>query len=102
MFYESERIIRKQAKVVNTKAYEIIHDLEAKGLSNQEIISCVSLLLKEDNSEFQRDILEHALKTLNLKKESKDVTKIDTSYVFVDGRVQPKSSRFELNNSTKK
>lgn len=101
MFYENERIIRKQAKVINLKAYEIIQDLETKGLNNQEIISCINLLLKEDSTEFQKDILEHALKTLNLRKESKNVSQIDTSYSFIDGRIQPKSGNTRTNKVSK-
>lgn len=103
MFYENERIVRKQMKVVNSKAYEIIHDLEAKGLDNKEIIACVKLLLaKEDNSEFQVDILKQALKTVNSKQESSHAAQIDTSFSFIDGRVQPKCAGLSIGVEPKK
>jgi dTDP-glucose pyrophosphorylase len=103
MFYENERIVRKQVRVVNSRAYDIIQDLESKGLGDKEIVACIGLLLKQENSEFQVDILNFALKTVNTRQESVDAAKtIDTSYSFIDGRVQCKSVNPERPNLPKK
>lgn len=91
MFYESERILTKQTKFVNSKAYDIIQDLEGKGLSDAEIKTCLEALMKEESTEFQKDVLKQALKTVSKRQEPSDATKvIDTSYSFIDGRVQRK------------
>lgn len=45
MFYETERIVRKQQAYVKTKAYEIINDFKKAGLSTDEILACIDLTL---------------------------------------------------------
>lgn len=94
MFYESERIVRKQLKYTKLKAYDVIRDLESKGLSDKEIISCINLLIKNGPSEFQVDVLNLALKTITLREETPCVKTeaFDSSYDFIDGRVQRKIS----------
>jgi hypothetical protein len=103
MFYESERIVNKQLKHIKLRAYNIIQELEVKGLDDREIMACINLLLKDDSSEFQKDILEFALKTVTLRQEQTDVQAMDHStYCFIDGRVQPrKVSPAEPSDATK-
>lgn len=93
MFYENERIVNKQLKFAKLRAYGIIQELEAKGLGDKEIIACIGLLLKDEVSEYQKDILEYALKTVNLRQEKSDAVQvIDNSYSWLDGRIQRKIS----------
>jgi hypothetical protein len=90
MFYENERIINKQLKFVKIRAYGIIQDLESKGLDDKEIVACIGLLMK-DSTEFGKDILDYALRTVNSRQEKSNAVKIiDSTYTFVDGRVQCK------------
>ena len=93
MFFESERIVNKQIRYANSRAYGIIQGLESKGLGDEEIVSCLNLLLKDEVSEFQKDILSRALKTVTLRQEQKSGIKKGSStnsYSFIGGRVWPK------------
>jgi hypothetical protein len=90
MFYENERIINKQLKFVKLRAYGIIQDLETKGLDDKEIVACIGLLMK-DSTEFGKDILDYALRTVNSRQEKSNAVEIiDSTYTFMDGRVQRK------------
>jgi hypothetical protein len=101
MFYENERIINKQLKFVKIRAYGIIQDLETKGLSDKEIVACLGLLMK-DSTEYGKDILDYALKTVNARQEQSDaVQAIDTSYTFTDGRIQCKVPAIKPNTREK-
>jgi hypothetical protein len=81
MFYDSERMLRKQLKYVKLKAYETIFALEAKGLEADEVLASIEMLLKSDNSEFQIDILELAKDILLARKEaSNEVKDTGSSY----------------------
>ena len=52
MFYETERIVRKQQAFVKSKAYGIIDDFKKAGLSKDEILACIELtLLNEQENE---------------------------------------------------
>ena len=62
--YDTERIIRKQNKYVKSRAYIIINSLESKKLNNDEILACIQVMLTEDNSEIQIDILNLASKII--------------------------------------
>lgn len=91
MFYESERIVNKQLKYEKSRAYEIIQQLESRGLDDDEIISCLNLLMKEEVTEFLGGVLQFALKTVTLRQESPNaVEAFDSSYSFIDGRLQCK------------
>lgn len=69
MFYENDRIVRKQKRFVNTKACEMISDLESKGLKSEEVIAALELLLEDEtNTEFRTDIINRALAILNAKE----------------------------------
>ena len=72
MFYESERIIRKNEKHKKTKAYDLISDLKKKGLSNEEMIEAVKILLSDNNNEFQDDVLNKAKSILEALEEIKN------------------------------
>ena len=72
MFYESERIVRKQQKYEKTRAYAIVNDLQRKGLSHQEMIEAVNILLMSENTECQQAILEKAKLILSAQKEIMD------------------------------
>lgn len=104
MFYESERIVRKQLNYTKSKAYDVIRDLESKGLSDKEIASCINLLIKNGPSEFQMDVLNYALKTVTLREETPhaEIQAFDSSYNFIDGRIQCKISADTSTESTKR
>jgi hypothetical protein len=70
MFYETERIVRKQQKYVKIKAYSTISRLENKGLSVSEMTNAIDILLTDENTEFQQDILKLAKHILESRKES--------------------------------
>jgi len=72
MFYDTERIVRKQEKYEKTKAYATISKLKSKGLSVSEAIDAISILLEDDNTESQQAILERAKRILQSEKESLD------------------------------
>ena len=71
MFYESERIISKNNRYVNLRAYTIIQELEKKKLTLEEQIASIEILLEDEKNEFQVDVLNRAKKILN-SKEIKD------------------------------
>ena len=79
MFYESERIINKNRKYMNIRAYSIIHELERKGLAIAEQIASIDILLEDKNNEFQVDILNRAKVILN-KKDNEDGKESDNPY----------------------
>ena len=102
MFYENERILNKQIKYAKLRAYEIVQDLESKGLGDKEIVSCLNLM-KKDATEFQLDVLDQALKTLNSREEkSNAVQAFDSTYSFSDGRVQRKVKPLRQHAKTNK
>lgn len=72
MFYESERIIRKNEKHKKTKAYDLISDLKKKGLSNEEMIEAIKILLNDNNNEFQDDVFNKAKCILETLEEIKN------------------------------
>ena len=72
MFYDTERILRKQEKYVKLKAYSTIKKLECKGLSVDEMINALEILLTDDNTEFQESVLERAKDILKSQKEIDD------------------------------
>lgn len=103
MFYENDRIINKQLKFVKIRAYSIIQDLETKGLSDIEIAACIGLLLKDETTEYQKDILDYALKTVNSRQEQANaVQTINTTYSFYDGRIQRKVRAAKVSTSKKR
>lgn len=69
MFYENQRIVRKQQVYVKSRAYQKISHLERKGLSDDEIIGCLNVLLAQDNNETQVDILNLAHKIVTSRQE---------------------------------
>lgn len=45
MFYETERVVRKQKAYVKSRAYEIINEFKKAGLTDGEILACIQLTL---------------------------------------------------------
>jgi hypothetical protein len=55
-FYDTDRMIRKQQNYEKSRAYDIIGSLKARDLSDQEILSCIDMMIlldAEDQSETQ-------------------------------------------------
>lgn len=78
MFYESDRIVRKQRKFINSKAHELIDSFKQNDLKTDEIIAALEvLLLIESNTEFDVDVITHA-KTLLKDKDANDKENKDT------------------------
>ena len=72
MFYETERIIRKNQKYEKSRAYATISKLENKGLSKAEMLEAIEILLKDDNTESQQSILELAKRILETLEDDSD------------------------------
>lgn len=71
MFYENERIVRKQIRYINSKAKEMIDNFRSKGMNDEEIVAALELLLGDkEGSELHRDTVKRALTIL--KKKDKD------------------------------
>ena len=80
MFYETERIVRKQEKYVKSKAYDIIEDFKRRGLSDEESLACVELSIKNTNAEdISSDFLSMARKILINNHGAKNVHTIKES-----------------------
>ena len=75
MFYDTQRIIRKNQKYEISKAYDTISKLENKGLSVPEMLEAIDILLKDKNTESQQSILERANNILKerLRDENKSI-----------------------------
>lgn len=69
MFYDAERIVRKQKRYEKLEAYGVISTLETKGFSVSEMIDAVDILLTDDNNETRQAILERAKHILETRKE---------------------------------
>lgn len=70
MFYENDRIVRKQRRYVNSKACDMIDDFEKKDLESDEIIAALELLSEnKENSEFDVDVINRALIILKGRKK---------------------------------
>ena len=83
MFYESERIVRKNENYEKTKAYAVISELESKGLSVQESISMIDVLLKDTPTESMASSLEKAKNLLlNRMKPHEKTLEINSSNRF--------------------
>ena len=68
MFYESDRIVRKQRRFVNTKANELISSFESKGLKGEEVKAALELSLRDDcNTEFCLDVIKRAILVISAK-----------------------------------
>lgn len=73
MFYESERIIRKQRRFIDMKARELISDFESKGLKNGEVKAALELSLRdESNTEFRVDVINRAILILTAKEQDEE------------------------------
>ena len=71
MFYENERIIRKQMKFINQKATEMIDNFKSKDLNPDEITAALELLLEDPKgSETHREIVNRTIVILKHTKES--------------------------------
>ena len=65
MFYENDRIVRKQMRFIDTKAREMLDNFRSKDMSDEEIIGALELLEADENSSsFHRDIVKRALTIL--------------------------------------
>ena len=75
MFYDTERIVRKQEKYEKSKAYEVISALKLKGLSTKETLACIEIMsFLDTNNESQNAILNlaHQIVTSHVEQEHLD------------------------------
>ena len=71
MFYENDRIVRKQRRYLNDKANEMLSNFRSKKLKSSEIIAALELLLDETgNTETHVDIVNRAI---NIMKNSGEI-----------------------------
>ena len=73
MFYESERIVAKNKRYVNIRAYSILHELKNKGLTPAEQVASVDILLEDETGEFQIDVLNKARAILEAMEKKNDI-----------------------------
>ena len=65
MFYESERIVRKQRRFLSIRAKEMIDNFKSRGLKDGEIKAALELLLEDkEGSEWHKDTVKVALAIL--------------------------------------
>lgn len=69
MFYESERIIAKNKKYVNIRAYATIYELDNKDLTMAEKVAAVDILLEDETREFQIEVLNEAKSILETAEQ---------------------------------
>lgn len=63
MFFENDRIARKQNSYMNSRAYDLIDSFEKENLNIDEIKAALELLhLDKSNTEFYTDIINRAQK----------------------------------------
>lgn len=75
MFYDTERIVRKQEKYEKSKAYEVISTLKHKGLSTKETLACIEVMsFLDNNNESQQAILNlaHRIVASHVEQECLD------------------------------
>ena len=75
MFYDTERIVRKQEKYEKSKAYEVIGALKHKGLNTKETLACIEIMsFLDSNNESQKAILNlaHQIVTSHVEQEHLD------------------------------
>ena len=71
MFYESERIIRKQRRFIDMKAKELISNFESKGLKSGEVAAALELSLRDEgNTEFRIDIINRAISVVQTRADN--------------------------------
>lgn len=70
MFYDTERIVRKQLKYEKIKAYDIIQEMRAKSMSVSEMIDALEILLNDENTEFKESVLKRAKSLLEASMEA--------------------------------
>jgi hypothetical protein len=72
MFYDTERIVRKQEKYEKSKAYDVISALKHKGLNTKETLACIEVMsFLDSNNESQIAILNlaHQIVTSHVEQE---------------------------------
>ena len=78
MFYESERIVRKNRKYVKSRACGIVQQGLNKGLTYEEIVFANDMMLKNDDilNETQIDIVKMArqIAQTEMEKENEEST----------------------------
>lgn len=75
MFYDTERIVRKQERHEKSKAYEVISALRLKGLNTKETLACIEVMsFLDSNNESQKAILNlaHRIVTSYVEQEHSD------------------------------
>jgi hypothetical protein len=90
MFYDTERIVRKQEKYEKSKAYDIISTLKLKGLSTKESLACIEIMsFLDSNNESKNAILNlaHQIITSHIEQEHLDAE----SLIVVDNLIKPNS-----------
>ena len=76
MFYETERMVRKQQKYEKSMAYDIIDMFKKKGLNNRETLACIEVMSYLDNQHTESQMasitLAHKITTYYINQESVD------------------------------
>ena len=93
MFYETHRMMRKQAKYEKTKAYEIIESLRSSELSDDEVLASLDILLNGDNTETFKSVLLLAKRILGGKEN--EGLEVDTNNSNVTHRRLPTKPSFD-------
>ena len=73
-FYESSRIIDKQEKYEKIRAYKVIDSLEKDGLSDEKMLTVISLLIGKTQLDFEKSVLSKALNIVNARKEKNEIS----------------------------
>lgn len=66
MFYENDRIVRKQQRYINVKACDMLANFRSKNMEQEEIKAALEVLLTDNEAtEIYIDIVKRALAILN-------------------------------------
>ena len=85
MFYETERVIRKQAMYMGRKAGDVVRSFDNKEMTTDEVIACIDIMLSEDNNtETRVDVLNLARKIVISNKEKVDEQAINIESTTTD------------------
>lgn len=71
MFFETQRIINKQKKYIKSRAYTVLAGMKNIGLSRDQSIDHINMLISKSPSEFETEILQYAKGLLLSKGEDK-------------------------------
>ena len=69
MFFENDRIVRKQRNYIKSRAYDLLNSFKKENLSKDEIVAALELLhLDKSNTEFYVDIINKAQSIIKNKE----------------------------------